>query len=446
MTLEEQKALADKIGSETAAKIIAAKTELDATARKVAEEATIKATEGLITKATFEEYKEKAAELVELVKEAAVKQGAEVAAIKMLVTSNSEKGEDVATFMDKNKEKISAAHKNKDTFEFMIYSNDSGKFEAKEVAKSTNGTYSFKGPHATVAGVGGGGNVASIFQSISAAGILRAIPNAAFESNYRNNQWLFPYLGVETVGMENRTAFWFDEETVIGGSTIVAEGAAKPYVQYGATLRNADYRKRAVVMEFTEEFSTDFSFLQSRFLGQARIDLLNDINQDVYTRLVAATTAYQAGDATAFKAANGGVVANANNYDVLVALATKVNNATFGANANAAIMSTYKAGAMAITKDTQGRYLDAPQYLDSMAMIENPSVGNDDIIVGDLTQYKLQLRGGMIVRAGMAGNNLIENKMTYVMEQYYFDYIPAKRVPALVKGGTFAAVKTLLTT
>jgi hypothetical protein len=454
MTVEEKAALAAQIGSETAAKIAVAKMELDASAKAIAESATEKGKENLITKDLFETYKSQAEAIVNIVKEASIKQGVEIDVLKNIITGDkNSKSEDVAEFMHKNKDRIKAASKNKETFEFMVFKDDAGKFQAKEVQKLDNGGYQFKtvGPHATadgIAGAGnvGAGNVSSIFQTISAAGILRAVPNAGFEANYRNNQWLFPFLGMEQVGMENRTAFWFEEEAVTGGSGTVAEGASKPYVQYGARLKNADYRKRAVVLEFTDEFAFDFEFLKSRFLGQARIDLLNDINTDVFGRLVTAATAYAAGDATAFKAAYGGVVTGANNFDVLVAMATKVNNATFGANANAAILSTYKAGAMAILKDTQGKYLDGPKYLNTMAMIENPGVGTDDVFVGDFTQYKMQMRGGMIVRVGQAGNNLIENKTTYVMEQYYFDYISSKRTPAIVKGQTFAAVKTLITT
>lgn len=224
------------------------------------------------------------------------------------------------------------------------------------------------------------------------------------------------------------------------------EGTAKPYIQYGARLRSADYRKRAVALEFTDEFQFDFQFLQTAFLQKARIDLYNDINADIYSRLQAAGTAYAAGDATNFKTANGGVVANVNNYDALVAMAAKVNKNTYGANANAAIMSTEKAAANTIIKDLQGRYIDKPSYIEGMNMIENPAIGIDDVMVGDFSQYKLQMRGGLIMRAGLNGNNLIENKITYVMEQYYFDYISPLRQGAILKGTTFAAVKALIST
>lgn len=454
MTDQEKKDLAEQLGKEAGGKIATISEKVDNLAKDIAKKADSESTKGLVTKEDFEAYKEATESLVTEVKDASKKQGVEIAALKLNGGQEGPKKQGVAEFLHANGDKLKAIRKGEGgKLEFMITADKNGNFHASEVETKENGTVVAKtvGPHATadgIAGAGnvGAGNVSSMFQSMSAAAILRTVADAPLNEQYRNNTWLFGVLGLQQVGMENRVAFYFDEEPKVGGSGTVAEGGSKPYAQYGARLKSADYRKRAVALEFTDEFMLDFQFLQTYFLSQARIDLFNDINADVYTRLLAASTAYAAGDATAFKTANGGVVANATNYDVLVALAAKVNKNTFGANANASIMSTEKAAALSITKDTQGRYIGRPEYIQDMSFIENPSVGVDDVITGDLSQYKMQMRGGLIVRAGLNGNNLIENKLTFVMEQYYFDYISALRQPAILKGTTFAAIKTLLTT
>jgi hypothetical protein len=54
------------------------------------------------------------------------------------------------------------------------------------------------------------------------------------------------------------------------------------------------------------------------------------------------------------------------------------------------------------------------------------------------------MRGGMIVRIGLNGNNMVENKFTVVQEQFYYDYISAARKVTLLKGPTFGAVKLLI--
>lgn len=457
MTDIEKIALAKQIGDETASKIKSLSDTVDTQAKTIAEKAVEEKTKGFISTTDFESYKTATSALVEEVKSAAIKQGTTIEAIKMASTGEkAQKQMGVGEFLHSKKDELKAIKSGGNSgraLDFMITADKAGNFHAQEVERKDDGSIAIKtvGPHATIDAVAGAGNVgaanvASIFNSMSAASILRSVADAPINEIYRNNTWLFPSLGLEQVGMENRVAFYFDEEPKVGGSAIVAEGVAKPYVQYGARLRSADYRKRAVALEFTDEFQFDFQFLQTYFLQKARIDLFNDINADIYTRLLAAGTAYAAGDATNFKLANGGVVTNVNNYDALVAMAAKVNKNTFGANANAAIMSTEKAAAISITKDTTGQYLTQPSYLDGMNFIENPAIGIDDVLVGDFSQYKLQLRGGLIVRAGLNGNNLIENKMTYVMEQYYFDYISPLRQTAIIKGTTFAAVKTLIST
>ena len=453
----EKMALAKQIGDETAAKIKALSDTVDAQAKNIAEKAAEEKTKGFISTTDFQAYKDATTALVESVKDAAVKQGTEISEMKLkgeTITNQKQMG--VGEFLHSQKDKLKAIKGRRsgaESLDFMITADKNGNFHANEIDRNEDGTVTVKtvGPHATVDGVAGAGNagagnIGSVYQSMSASAILRAVSDAPINEIYRNNTWLFNSLGLEQVGMENRVAFYFDEVPAVGGSAIVAEGAAKPYVQYGARLRSADYRKRAVALEFTDEFQFDFQFLQTYFLQKARIDLFNDINADIYTRLLAAGTAYTAGDATNFKLANGGVVAQGNSYDVLVAMAAKVNKNTFGANANASIVSTEKAAAMTIVKDVNGQYLHRPDYIKNMTTIENPAIGIDDVLVGDFSQYKLQLRGGLIVRAGLNGNNLIENKMTYVMEQFYFDYISPLRQGAIVKGQTFAAVKTLITT
>ena len=68
----------------------------------------------------------------------------------------------------------------------------------------------------------------------------------------------------------------------------------------------------------------------------------------------------------------------------------------------------------------------------------------DAVVVGDLRQYHMVMRGGLIVKIGYNGTDFAENKFSVVMEQYYFDWISNIRKSAIVKGPTFADVKTEL--
>jgi hypothetical protein len=78
--------------------------------------------------------------------------------------------------------------------------------------------------------------------------------------------------------------------------------------------------------------------------------------------------------------------------------------------------------------------------------VGNPAMGVDDVIVGDLKQFNVILRGGLLMKIGYNGTDFAQNMFSVVLEQYYFDYISAIRAAAIVKGTTFAAVKTAITT
>lgn len=298
------------------------------------------------------------------------------------------------------------------------------------------------GPHAASANVGGAGNVASVAQSIDAATLLRLGGNSPIVSQFRNTPWVFNLCNLITAGYENPFAMWYDELAKDGSSANVAEGGTKPLAQYKYELKTSPYKKEAVLVSFTDEFSMDFKRLQEDILNKAQVDLVNRVNAAILPRIVTAATLYNS--ATSFK--NGVVVANGNDFDVIAAMAAQVENATFSAIANSAVMSTFKKHRLGITKDTTGAYINPPASLSQLAFVGNPDVGTNDIMVGDFKNYNIIQRGGVIVRIGYNGTDFAENKFSAVVEQYYFDYISAARTASIVKGPNFATVLTAITT
>jgi hypothetical protein len=319
---------------------------------------------------------------------------------------------------------------------FMVQVNHKGEF----VAKPFDLTSKAADAHATIANIGGNGGSASIAQSIDAASLLRLGGDSTIISQYRNTPWIFDLCNIVNAGFEMPLAMWFEEQAKQGASTAVLEGGTKPKAQYSYTLKSATYKKEAVLLGFSEEFSLDFARLQSDILGKGRVDLVNRINSAVLARLNTAATAYNTGAAFQGSVA----VPDVNDYDAIAAMAAQVENSTFGAVANAAVMSTYKKYRQGIWKDTQGRYLNRPDVLQNLAFVSNPDMATDDVMVGDFKQYNILMRGGLIVRVGYNGTDFAENKFSTVMEQFYFDYISTIRAVAIVKGSDFATVKSAI--
>lgn len=375
-------------------------------------------------------------EQLEDLKEMAKKQGTTLTELGLKMNGVEAGNKSIAQVLEENKEELMKVHKQRSgVTEFMITQNNKGEFVCRPFDRNKAA-----GPHATIGDVGGAGNIASIAQSINAATILRMGGDAPIQSQYRNTPWIFDLCNLVNVGFEMPFAIWYEEQAKQGASATVAEGASKPLSQYAYTLKSSEYKKEATLLGFTDEFNLDFARLQSDILGKGRVDLVNRINTAVLANIISAATAYNTAASFGQRAA-----AAINDWVALAAMAAQVDNATFGANANAAIMSTFKKYNIGTIQTSQYEWVDTPDVLKNLSLIGNPAMGADDGLVGDFKQYNILLRGGLIMKVGYNGTDFAENRYSTVLEQYYFDYISALRAPAIVKGTTFAAVKTALT-
>lgn len=373
--------------------------------------------------------------------DAAKAQGTSLADIHAKLSSGEIGTKSIAEVLKDDEDELKQIYQNgQGRKSYIVHVNEKGQFVMKPLneQKAT-------GPVASITGINGGTS-ASISQTIDAASLLRIGSNSPIVSQYRNNPWVFDLCNIVNASYDQALALWYEEQAKLGASATTTEGGTKPLSQYIYALKSATYKKEATMIGFTEEFNLDFGRLQGDILGKGRTDVINRINTAVLANILSAATAYNTG--TAYKAAYGGLVptANYNDFITLDAMAAQVDNNTFGAAANSAVMSTFKKHALGITMDTTGRFISSPDFLSNLSFVGNPGMANADVIVGDFKQYNIQLRGGFIVRVGYNGTDFAQNMFSVVMEQYYFDYISSIRAAALVKGQTFAAVKTLITT
>jgi len=444
MTPEELVALQTKVGADAAAAI---KKELDLYDTKVKQFATdIVDQKGGITKDQFEDYKKSAEAAVEAVKAIAEKQGTTLAEVAAKMGPGASATKSISQVFAEDAEdlrKIFANGQGNKTYMVTIGEKGQALMKAINLTDTQNKA---AGVTASVDGVGLG-NVSAITQSLDAATLLRMGAGAQVFGQFRNTPWIFDLCNTINASFNSSMPFvlWFDEKPKVGASNQVAEGTTKPLTQYFYELHSDTYKKEATLVSFTDEFQMDFAQLESQIMNNARIDVINRVNSAILPRIIAAATFYNT--ELSFRGGTGTAhhIDNVNDYDAIAAMAAQVDNATFGARANAAVMSTFKKYRMGITKNTQGSYLNPPAILDGISFVGNPAMAADDILVGDFKQYNIILRGGLIVRVGYNGTDFAENKYSVVLEQYYFDYISSIRKVALVKGPTFANVKNTLT-
>jgi hypothetical protein len=436
MTEIELKSLQDKVGQDATNAINRALNIYDEKAKQFATEAV----KGTISESAFKAHQDAMKSALEEVKEIAAKQGTTLQEIALKVTGEKAATKTIAEVLQNDAADLNNIKASNFGFkEYLISLNTKGEFVMKPINRKA------AGPNATVANVGGAGNAASIFQNIDSTSLLRLGGDAPIISQYRNSKWVFDLCNVINAGYDQLMAMYYEEGVKQGASATTAEGVTRPLEQYNYTLQTKTYKKESVMIGFTDEFSIDFQRLQSDILGKGRVDLINRINSQVLTNLTAAATAYNT--QVAYKAARGGAItANYNDYFAIDALSAQVDSATFGQGANAAVLSTYKNHVLGTQMDSTGRWLTPPPSLSGISYVGNPAMGTDDLMVGDFKQYNIILRGGLVLRVGYNGNDFANGQFSTVMDQYYFDYISSLRTPAIVKGATFAAVKTAITT
>lgn len=437
LTAEELKTLTETVGAQATS---AMKKELDAyddKAKKLAEE--VVATKGLVSEKTMQEFKDASDKAINEVKAAAVKQGTTLEELAIKVTDTHVGTKSISQVLTEDTEDLRKIYNQRQGAKtYMVNVNSKNQLVMKPFDETaTKAT----GINATIDGIPAGA-VASITQALDSATLLRVGTGSAIMSQYRNTPWLFDLCNTINASFTGSLPFamWYDEQPKVGASQTTAEGVAKTLMQYLYQLNSASYKKEAALIGFTQEFQMDFAQLESDIMGKARIDVINRVNSAILPDIKAAATAYNTG--ANFQ--QGVAVPDANDFDAMAAMAAQVDNATFGAVANSAIMSTYKKYRMGVQKNTQGSYLNPPAVLSNLSFVGNPDMGDDDIIVGDLKQYNIILRGGLIVRVGYNGTDFAENKYSAVLEQFYFNYISTIRKKAIVKGPDFTTVKAAI--
>lgn len=427
-------ALVAKVGQEAADRI---KKEMEQYESKSKEtmEALLKQG-GYLTKEQYEEQNKAANAALGEIKTIVEKQGTTINDLFAKMDTNSGNSlKSIEQVLKEDEEELRKIHQSRSSVkEYMITTNSKGEIVMQAIKAA--------GPTATIDGVGGGGNTASIAQSLNAATLLRIGGNSPIISQYRNTPWIFDLCNLITAQyVEGQPmAMWYEEIEKQGAPAVTAEGATKPTVQYAYRLKSAEYRKASALVSFTTEFSMDFARLESDIMGKGRTDLINIANSDILSRLTSSATSYNS--AASFNQGTG--MTNVNEFEVLAAMSAQVDNDTKGAMANAALMSTFKKHRMGVLKDNNGNFLNPPAVLNSLNFVGNSDMAADNVIVGDLKQYNIILRGGIIVRVGYNGNDIADGKFSVVMDQFYYDYISDIRKKAIVKGDTFAAVKALL--
>ncbi len=420
----ELKALIERVG-EDASKVIASKM---AEAQKALDEKLELASKSNVSKEEIEASEVKFKEALKVSNESLIailkEQGAEIA---MLKNGNSEVNENV-TFKQALAKVL-----------------DSKKSEIEAVIKEQKAPLIFNVNKAAVV-MGDGTTIGSGSTQVTLTS------NTGIISPIRRREE--KYLQSVSVGTINGArALWIEETDEQGTPIFVAEGASKVQLSSLWVEKTAPVQKIAVYGKVTTELMADLPQLMAYIQSSLMKRLSVKLETELFTGLGTGNTIFGAKTlATTFSAgANANAIDNANEFDVLDALALQVEVANGVANAVYINPSTW--AKMKSLKDTT----NAPIWKDyvnpttgivnynGLNIFTSTAVTAGEFIGGDMEVLNVLYRDNLTIQIGLDGNDFTNNVKTIIVEQRLVQFASANDTPCLVKG-VFSTAKAALET
>lgn len=407
MTPEELKQLTDKLGKDAAEKI---QTDIKSAEDRINAEAK-KMTTGLLTQASFDAFKS----------EELAKINEKLGEIDKLTEAVKTQG----TKMNEILEKAPAKHQSFEEFFTNTIAGEKGEKLAEMKAK--NGYVEFTASQLKAAGVTSiGGTSIADMASPPGSPYLPGIGGADLEifDIHRNPNFI---LDKVDLGRTNQSRLaWINETGEEGTPAEVAEGGAKPLIQNTFKLETSVAKKIAAYMSLTEEFEQDVPQLATlvRRLLQTRV--IRAWDDAIQLAVQAIATAYSAAGLV-------GSIPYANFWDAVYAMLAQVRVANF--IPNSVNIHPYTNVKMQGDKTAEGIYL-LPSFKDEIQgmLTQANKLAVDNAIVGDLTQYKVDVYKEFVLKVGWVNDDFINNKFAILGEIRYHRYISDNRKTAIVAG------------
>jgi HK97 family phage major capsid protein len=257
---------------------------------------------------------------------------------------------------------------------------------------------------------------------------------------------------VSTGSISGSRALWVEETDEQGTPIFIGEGDGKTKISSKWIEKTAEVRKIAVYGKVTSEMMADLpqliSYIQNSLIKRVSVKTESELltGDNVGDNLNGAKTL-----ATAFSAgANANAIDEANEFDVLDAIALQVEVANGSANAVFIHPATW--AKMKSLKDLNGapiwkNYLmpNGEVVYSGMQIITTTAVTAGEFIGGDMTVLNVLFKEQLNIQIGLDGNDFTNNKKTILVEQRLVQYASANDTPCIVKGD-FATAKTALET
>lgn len=217
---------------------------------------------------------------------------------------------------------------------------------------------------------------------------------------------------------------WANEIDYQGVPALVAEGGLKPLTQHTFNIETSVAKKIAAYIKITDEFDEDLPGFSTTVRRMLQNDVVRAWDDQIQLDVQAAARPFNI-------TALNGLVQDANFWDALLAEMGQVGFYNFTPNTVALNWLTNVL--LKTEKNANNTYL-LPPFVDDINKLltyaNKMAVGYG--LVGDLTQYHVDIYKDFVLKVGWVNDDLIHNQFAIVGEMRYHSYISDARKNGIV--------------
>ncbi len=269
----------------------------------------------------------------------------------------------------------------------------------------------------------------------------------------RRQPFIVELTNTGTIG--STTWEWVEQKNPEGTVTMVAEGAAKPQLDFELVLASATVRKVAAHIKASKEMLDDIPLMEAE-INQELTELINlDIDEQVLsgdgtgqnlTGILENAVAFAAGT---FATGQANEIDEANNQDVLRVAINQIMVAHF--QPNFILMHPSDVTGMDVSKASDGHYILPPfstldnTIIKGIPIVQNTGITEGDYLVGDFTKSGVRFKEGLTIDVGFENDDFTKNFITILAESRLVHRVKSNHYNAFVTGD-FATDKAAMET
>lgn len=228
------------------------------------------------------------------------------------------------------------------------------------------------------------------------------------------------------VGRTNQSRLaWANETQYLGSPAEVSEGGEKPQIEHRFKVEMSQYKKMAAWFKITEELEEDAPQLATRLRRMLQEDVIRGFDDAIQAAVIAAAQPYAGGEGL------NGAIEDANYWDAIFAMMAQVMVNHFP-NVNTVALHPFTSVAVQADKNTYGYWEPPFRERIQNALVEANKVAAWKALVGDLTQYKVDIYKEFTIKVGWVNDDFIKNQFVVLGEIKYHRYISDARKQAIV--------------